>query len=349
MSTPNPVQSTLVTSMPPGEILSRFSQPLAYAISKAQQENQGTGNSAISPEQILLGILSLGQSSNAAKLLARANISPQNVIANMPVGMSGLSWPPPPATSEVSNVVINLSPEGIAVINAGINCAKQFGHARIGTEHILLGMLNTPNSLANDILARSGVTFAGCRDAMGSWLVSGEYTMEPQQQIAPTTVATPGLRRASLVIQARNWAGMGYVVGIVVIYFLDYVAPGFGGMTLSTARNILGGPLLFFIWPYFFSSYALSWLLRRRYELGLVGQPRSVQFKALAFPMSVNVFLGLIISAGALVGAAAVAIESARWMGAGPEAAIGVLIAVVMELAIWTMTVTHWLLTFDVR
>lgn len=44
-------------------------------------------------------------------------------------------------------------------MNMAIDCAQQLGHTYIGTEHILLGLLQESSGVASVALENSGVTF----------------------------------------------------------------------------------------------------------------------------------------------------------------------------------------------
>ena len=51
-------------------------------------------------------------------------------------------------------------------LNSAIECAEDSGHTYIGSEHILLGICNTPDSVAGKILNLKGITYRKIHDAI---------------------------------------------------------------------------------------------------------------------------------------------------------------------------------------
>ncbi len=75
--------------------------------------------------------------------------------------------------------------------------AANFGHGHIGTEHLLLGMVEEEEGLAARALAALGVTVTALRPLVEEVVPPGPGEQRPARQIMPTARATRVLDLAS--------------------------------------------------------------------------------------------------------------------------------------------------------
>jgi hypothetical protein len=99
------------------------------------------------------------------------------------------------------------TPRSKQVLEQSLRNALSFGHNYIGTEHMLLGLLEVPDGLAAQILQGMGVTLAGAEEGVTGALTSRGWTPPPKrtrrrlwQRGFPTVTVQP----TSPATQVRN-------------------------------------------------------------------------------------------------------------------------------------------------
>jgi ATP-dependent Clp protease ATP-binding subunit ClpA len=75
--------------------------------------------------------------------------------------------------------------------------ARRLGHAQVGTEHLLLGLIAEPTGAAGRAFARLGVTLPAARDAVAAVVRPGAEKPPPEQEI-PFSPRAKGTLEASL-------------------------------------------------------------------------------------------------------------------------------------------------------
>jgi len=120
----------------PNEGFSRFSPRARNAVITAQNEAHAAGNDQIRPEHLVLGLLT-DPNSLAAKAIVAQEVSlktaRQAAIAAMP-----------PAAEQVP-ALIPFDPQAKKALELTFREALRMGHNYIGTEHILLALLELEN------------------------------------------------------------------------------------------------------------------------------------------------------------------------------------------------------------
>ena len=141
----------------PNEGFSRFSPRARNAVITAQNEAHAAGNDQIRPEHLVLGLLT-DPNSLAAKAIVAQEVSlktaRQAAIAAMP-----------PAAEQVP-ALIPFGPQAKKALELTFREALRMGHNYIGTEHILLALLELENGTG--VLTGLGLDKTAAEDYVGA-------------------------------------------------------------------------------------------------------------------------------------------------------------------------------------
>lgn len=126
----------------------RFTQEAIKAIMLAQEEARRLGHNFVGTEQILLGLMGEG-TGIAAKVLAEMSVNLKDVRREVEkiIGR-GSGFVP---------TEIPFTPRVKRILEAALNEARQLGHDYIGTEHILLGLIQDNEGVAAKVLQDLGI------------------------------------------------------------------------------------------------------------------------------------------------------------------------------------------------
>lgn len=166
-------------------MLSRFTERAQRVLILAQQEAVHLGHDYIGTEHLLLGLVHEGEGV-AAKALASLNINLEVVRATVEQLIG---------RGQSSSQEIGYTPRAKKVIELAINEGMQMGHNYVGTEHILLGLIEEGEGVAAQVLASLGADVNVVRqrviELLGGYMMSGNAPQPqmPNQQAAPG--ATP--------------------------------------------------------------------------------------------------------------------------------------------------------------
>jgi ATP-dependent Clp protease ATP-binding subunit ClpA len=187
----------------------RFTDQARTVVVLAQEQARGLSHHYIGTEHLLLGLLAEGNGV-AAKVLEAAGITIDVVRADV-VRIVG-------PTAEAPSGSIPFTPRSKTVLEASLRESLRLGHEHIGTEHILLGIVDEGPGLASEILTSHGFSPEVARAAVlrevgmpehalavGNWLGGSRV----RQGLARGQNTTPAV--AQLYIAARNIAGGGPV------------------------------------------------------------------------------------------------------------------------------------------
>ncbi|MEN6414649.1 MAG: ATP-dependent Clp protease ATP-binding subunit [Veillonellales bacterium] len=165
-------------------MLSRFTERAQRVLILAQQEAVHLGHDYIGTEHLLLGLVHEGEGV-AAKALASLNINLEVVRATVEQLIG---------RGQSSNQEIGYTPRAKKVIELAINEGMQMGHNYVGTEHILLGLIEEGEGVAAKVLASLGADVNQVRqrviELLGGYMMSGntpQPQMASQQAAAGTT------------------------------------------------------------------------------------------------------------------------------------------------------------------
>ena len=128
--------------------MERFTQRARRVLSLAHQEAEQMRHSQIGSEHLLLGLVR-EEGGVAGRVLRELGLEPQRVqeIVARQIG-----------PGDYTGGQIDLAPETQQILRYALEEATRLGHQYIGTEHLLLGLLRMPDSMAMRVLHRLGVT-----------------------------------------------------------------------------------------------------------------------------------------------------------------------------------------------
>ena len=127
----------------------RFTERAQQALTKAQEAAGSFGHSYIGSEHLLLGLLREG-GGPAAKALAAAGVTDEALVKQIE-DLSGRGTPDSTAPQ-------GMTPRTKRIIELSIRAAAQMGTGYVGTEHLLLGILNEGQNVALTALANLKIT-----------------------------------------------------------------------------------------------------------------------------------------------------------------------------------------------
>ena len=154
------------SSGPDLQAFSRFTDRARRAIANAEKIARSTGGQQIETGHILIGVVGEGEGL-AAKALETLGATPQAVGERVHAVL------PPPGDTVMEH--IPFSPRGRKAIELTVREALRLGHNYVGTEHILLGLLDQAEGQAYDVLTELGVT----KDAVEGEIRATLRTMFP--------------------------------------------------------------------------------------------------------------------------------------------------------------------------
>lgn len=133
------------------DMFTRFTPRARHALAVAHEDAKNTHQDEVRPENIVRGLLGEtdGLAARAiAALIGAPDALPDALLADLT-----------PTTAEISLVVPYSGPSK-KVIELSVREALRLGHAWVGTEHLLLGVLAQDELPASRLLAERGLTHA---------------------------------------------------------------------------------------------------------------------------------------------------------------------------------------------
>ncbi len=153
--------------------LRRFSKRARRALAYAQEEAQRLNHPYIGTEHLLLGVVR-EENSVAARVLHSLGVEAPRV------------------RSAVEEIVgrgdrrmlgrIGLSPRTKRVIELAVNEARNMGHNYIGTEHLLLGLVEEGEGVAVDVLKSLDITLEKVRTQVGQLVAQGQPSSQKPKE-----------------------------------------------------------------------------------------------------------------------------------------------------------------------
>jgi hypothetical protein len=128
-------------------VFERFTERARTVVVLAQEQARTLGHSKIDTEHLLLGLLG-EQEGLAARVLASLGVRAESVREQV-VAISG-SAPEPSGSQQIP-----FTPEAKKALERALREALSLGHDYIGTEHLLLGLVQDEDGLAVRILVRT--------------------------------------------------------------------------------------------------------------------------------------------------------------------------------------------------
>lgn len=127
----------------------RFTDKARNALKLAEQEARNLRQSYVGTEHLLLGLI--GEDEGIAlEVLDELDITPEEVRGEIESLI--------PRETFVPSQEVNFTPRAKRVLEHALEEAMQFGHAYIGTEHLLLGLVKEGQGTAAQVLVNLGAT-----------------------------------------------------------------------------------------------------------------------------------------------------------------------------------------------
>jgi hypothetical protein len=133
-------------------VYTRYTLLARQVVVTAQESARGAGNERIGTEHLLCGLLKIPRGL-AAKAVAELGKSPDDILRNVTAAFEPRAEPPPevPRFSDHARKALELT----------LREALRLGHNYIGTEHILLGLLELGEGKGPEVLAAAGIDKSG--------------------------------------------------------------------------------------------------------------------------------------------------------------------------------------------
>ncbi len=201
----------------------RYTEHARRVLFFARYEASQLGMRSIETEHLLLGLLRDGEGVTS-RVFARAHLSAETVRGEIEKRRTGPREPIP------TSVEIPFSAEMKRVLHAAAAESDRLLHDYIGTEHLLLGLLAVPGSVAASILADRGMTLAIVRDdvvrligerhhqVVATAAAHGAGSAPPLPDFVPSSAVhiMRSRREPSLRTTNREWVALGHSLRRVV-------------------------------------------------------------------------------------------------------------------------------------
>jgi len=155
--------------------MERLTQRAKRVLSLAHQEAERMRHSYIGTEHLLLGLI-LEDGGVASRVLRELGLEPQRIAEHV----ERLTEP-----GTYSGTKIDLSPGTQEVLKFAFEEAKKLGKSYVSTEHLLLGLIRLNDSIAMEVLRKSGVNSEQIRRQTRRVLQEGSVT--PRQTPSSST------------------------------------------------------------------------------------------------------------------------------------------------------------------
>ncbi len=166
----------VIVSAGPNSQFARFTERARKVLSLANEEAHQYNHGGVGPEHILLAIMSEGEGIAAKALQALLQVSADEVRKQIEALHPAEKQPG-------GDGLIGVTPQGKESIELAVQEARSLGHHYIGTEHMLLGLLQQEETIAGRVLRKSGVTLEETRNRVKQLLATAQAPRrsEPQQ------------------------------------------------------------------------------------------------------------------------------------------------------------------------
>ena len=165
------------------QLFSRFTPRARHAVASARDEAQKSGAGQVGTEHLLLGLLSEPQGLAAQAITALGATSRQvrqGVKRSTGASRSGATAPP----AQAHDGRTPFSPQAKQSLKLALREALRRGHNYIGTEHLLLGLLDVEGGTGAAVLTGLGIT----RQSASTWLTD-VLAAEAERRSAAADVA----------------------------------------------------------------------------------------------------------------------------------------------------------------
>ena len=142
----------------------RFTERARRAMLLAQEEAKRFGDSVVTTQHILIGITHVPECLGARLLSEKNAVDLEALRSALEAALPRGSVCSPERPAE-------LTPQGVKVIGFAQEEAQALGHAWIGAEHLILGMLRFDEDTAGQLLLEAGLTLEQAREQVRELLI----------------------------------------------------------------------------------------------------------------------------------------------------------------------------------
>jgi ATP-dependent Clp protease ATP-binding subunit ClpC len=150
----------------------RFTDRARRVVVAAQHEARALGHDFIGTEHLLLGLISEG-SGVGAKVLESLGVGAETLRAAVAEMVE-------PREQSPSAAHIPFTPRAKQVLRLSLAEALRFGHNYIGTEHLLLALIEEHNGVAGQVLAAAGADLGRARAEVARLLAEYQRPTGPE-------------------------------------------------------------------------------------------------------------------------------------------------------------------------
>ncbi len=146
----------------------RFSERARAVLSEARAQAGAFGQSLVGTEHLLLALFEPAEAL-AAKVLRDAGLN-REVVEERLRNLAGA--PADPQSKRHASRGPGYSPRALATLRHAVEEALKLGQSSVGTEHLLLGIFDDPDALANRLLNSLGTSYEDLRQRLAAELAA---------------------------------------------------------------------------------------------------------------------------------------------------------------------------------
>jgi ATP-dependent Clp protease ATP-binding subunit ClpC len=125
---------------------------------RAREAAEKSGQPFLSPEHMLQGVLAVDEC-GATRILVACGLAPAQLQQALSRRMSAAAEPLAPAN-------FPFTPKAKLVLEAALKESRTAGHARIGTEHLLVAISDSASAIVAEVLGQHRLTVDRLRHAL---------------------------------------------------------------------------------------------------------------------------------------------------------------------------------------
>jgi ATP-dependent Clp protease ATP-binding subunit ClpC len=146
-------------------MIQRFTVPARKAVGLAQDEARGLGHDHVGTEHLLLGLVR-EDAGGAARILGSLRVTP-DAVRELVVELLGRG-------NAVATGRLVFTPRAKKALELAYRASGAMRHSSIGTEHLLVGIVEEGGGVANHILGQLGADDRRILDAVADRLPDGD-------------------------------------------------------------------------------------------------------------------------------------------------------------------------------
>jgi ATP-dependent Clp protease ATP-binding subunit ClpA len=163
----------------------RFSDRARKVMALANSEAILRGHCAINSAHILKAMLRNG-SGAGVQTLKDQSVDLNKVVQDLEIALGVGDHSPEDLPAKRP-----MAADAKAVVDRAVEEARSLGDNRVGTEHLLIGLMADPTTPAGAVLTLQRITLEGCREAVGLLMQQATPDFKPVVDVRPSQLAAP--------------------------------------------------------------------------------------------------------------------------------------------------------------